>query len=381
MNEHSKNPAPINASPLEEGRRSRLAVVAAAACWLAMTGAHAQSSGVTIYGTIDLGVTRVSNIGGSGMSRLDDSISQGNRLGFRGREDLGDGLEAFFGLEQGYAADTGALRQGGLGFGRLAIVGLSHRSWGEVSLGRQFDQMTGALLRFHPAGYAGIYAAAPGDADRVSGSWLNNGITYKSPVFNGFKFNAQYSLKEDGTSSTNAGRAFSSGATYAGGNFNAGIAVTDIDGYRVTPGSSLGLSQFLGEPVTTSTAIVLPKYRAAGVGAGYTMGTLTVGGLVTSTRFENAAGVSNRMTSFAVPVVYRPSEQWMLEAGFAQSKFESSRWRNFSLIADYYLSKRTDVYVSANMQRTQNAFATLVTLSSSSSEQQTAVRAGMRHRF
>src|SRR5512144_21749 len=94
--------------------RHLLGIGAAVVLVTASASVGAQTSGVTIYGTIDLGVTRVSNIAGGSMTRLDDSISQGNRLGFRGREDLGDGLEAFFNLEQGYAADTGALRQGGL---------------------------------------------------------------------------------------------------------------------------------------------------------------------------------------------------------------------------------------------------------------------------
>jgi outer membrane protein OmpU len=345
--------------------------------------APAQTSGVMIYGTIDVGVTRVSNIAGDSTVRTDDSISQGNRLGFRGREDLGDGLEAFFNLEQGFAADTGTLRQGGLGWGRMAIVGLSHRTYGELSLGRQFDQMSPSLLRFHPAGYAGIYAAAAGDADRVSGNWLNNLVTYKSPLLGGFKFNAQYSLREDGSSTTNAGRAFSFGSTYTNGAFSAGAAVTDIRGYTVRPGASLGLSSFLGSAVTSTSAIVLAKYRTAGLGAGYTIGQVTFNGIVTKTRFETNAGMHDDLTHFALPVVYRPSDPWVLEASFAQSRFEQSRWRNYSLIADYYLSKRTDVYASANLQDTSGpgTSAVLVTLSPSSSGRQSALRLGIRHRF
>lgn len=363
--------------------RHRLGIGAAVVLVTASASVGAQTSGVTIYGTIDLGVTRVSNIAGGSMTRLDDSISQGNRLGFRGREDLGDGLEAFFNLEQGYAADTGALRQGGLGFGRMSIVGLAHRSYGEVSLGRQFDQMSPTLLRFHPAYYAGIYSATAGDADRVAGNWLNNAITYKSPTIGGFRFSAQYSLKEDGSSTTNAGRAFSFGASFTSGPFSAAAAVTDIDGYRVTPGSSLGLSQFLGAPVTSATSVLLANYRTAGVGAGYTVGPLTFNGIVTRTRYENDAGVSDDLKYFAVPVAYRPTEQWVLVASFARSRLDQSRWRHYSLIADYYLSKRTDVYVSANIQRTEGAgtSATLVTLPLSSDDRQTALRAGIRHRF
>lgn len=345
--------------------------------------AHAQTSGVTIYGTIDAGVTRVSNIAGGSTVRLDDSISQGNRLGFRGREDLGNGLEAFFNLEQGYAADTGTLRQGGLSWGRMSIVGLSHRSLGEVSFGRQFDQMSPSLLRFNPAGYAGIYASTVGDADRVSGAWLNNMVTYKSPTIGGFKFAAQYSLREDGSSTTNAGRAYSFGATYANGPFSAGAAVTDIRGYTIRPGASMGLTRFLGATVTPASSVVVAKYRTAGLGAGYTLGQFTFNGIVTNSRYENAAGRADDLTHVALPVVYRPTDKWVLEASVAQARFEDSKWRNYTLIADYYLSKRTDVYASANLQDASGpgTLAALVTLSPSSTDRQSALRVGIRHRF
>ena len=75
-------------------------------------------------------------------------------------------------------------------------MGLAHPAYGQLTLGRQYDQMTGALIRFHPAFYGGIYGFTPGDADRVAGAWLNNQITYASPAIGGFKFNAQVSAAD-----------------------------------------------------------------------------------------------------------------------------------------------------------------------------------------
>lgn len=357
-----------------------LAALLAGILGLGAVPAMAQSSSVTIYGIYDIGITRVSNIGGHAVTRMDDSIAQGNRLGFRGSEDLGAGLRAFFNLEMGFAGDTGALRQGGLGFGRASIVGLAHKDWGELSLGRQFDQMNASLIRFSPNVTAGVYSATVGDADRVAGNWLNNMVTYKTPVWGGLQLSGQYSFKEDGTSSTNGGRAYSVGATYSNGPFAAGAALTDIRGYTIAPGALFGVSSFLGAPVSGS--IRLDKYRTAGIGAGYTLGKFTLSGLVTRTRFENA-GASQHLTHFAIPLVYRPTEQWLLEAGFAQSRMEHSRWRNFSLMADYFLSKRTDVYVSANIEKAsgEGTSAVIFTLPTSNSSRQTALRMGIRHRF
>ena len=345
--------------------------------------ALAQSSTVTIYGLVDEGVTHVDNVGGSHLNKLDDSVSQGNRLGFRGREDLGDGLAAVFTLEQGYSTDTGALRQGGLAWGRSAYVGLAHPAYGQLTLGRQYDQMTGALIRFHPGFYGGIYGFTPGDADRVSGAWLNNQVTYASPEIGGFKFNAQVSAAEGDTSTTNTGRAESASVTYANGPLNVGVATTHIRGYTVRPGASYGVSQFLGATVEPSTTIVLPKYTTQGVGAGYTFGATTLSGLYTRSSFENSAGRSEAMTALGASVTYRFDEPLVLAAGVQRAKLEGSAWTTLNAVADYYLSKRTDIYVSVNSRRASGAgtVAVLVTNGPSSTDTQTALRAGIRHRF
>ena len=360
------------------------ALMAAAVGWVAMGSCSAASaSSVTIYGIYDLGLTQVSNIAGSSVTRMDDSILQGNRLGFRGLEELGGGLSAFFTLEMGFAGDTGALRQGGLGFGRASLVGLSHKSWGEFSMGRQFDQMNTTLIRFSPVLGAGIYSATVGDADRVGGNWLNNMVTYRSPVIANFRFTGQYSFSENGTSTTNAGRAYSIGVTYARDGFNAGAAMTEIRGSTITPGAALGVSQFMGAPIGKSTPVKLSNYRTAGAGAGYTMGRATLSALATHTRYESEAGRTQALSSFAIPLAYRLTDQWQLQAAFSQSRMAQSRWRNTSLIADYLLSKRTDLYVSAHWEKASGdgTSAVLFTLPGSSTSRQSALRVGLRHRF
>src|SRR5471032_1075549 len=114
---------------------SGLALVASAIC--APTAAHAQSS-VTLYGILDAGITYVSNAGGSHQFKFDDGISYGNRIGFKGVEDLGGGLQALFVLESGFHLGNGQLAFGGAEFGRQAYVGLKN-DWGTVSLGNQLD--------------------------------------------------------------------------------------------------------------------------------------------------------------------------------------------------------------------------------------------------
>ena len=108
--------------------------------------AQAQTN-VTIYGVIDLGLNYTNNVGGKNDVQMESGYAQGSRLGFKGNEDLGGGLSALFQLENGFAADTGKLGQGGLMFGRQALVGLSSKTAGTVTLGRQYDSVVDFLHR------------------------------------------------------------------------------------------------------------------------------------------------------------------------------------------------------------------------------------------
>ena len=86
-------------------KKSLIALAAVAV----VSAASAQSS-VTVYGRVDLGLTR--DTGGlspaQSVTRLDSGIGGGSRLGFRGVEDLGGGLKANFVAETGYCADSNA---------------------------------------------------------------------------------------------------------------------------------------------------------------------------------------------------------------------------------------------------------------------------------
>ncbi|MFD2272046.1 porin [Undibacterium arcticum] len=64
-------------------------------------GAFAQSN-VTVYGSMDAGVAYVNNVGGKSVTRLDQGTMQPDRIGFRGTEDLGEGLKANYQLEAGF---------------------------------------------------------------------------------------------------------------------------------------------------------------------------------------------------------------------------------------------------------------------------------------
>ncbi|MEC5163003.1 MULTISPECIES: porin [unclassified Janthinobacterium] len=154
--------------------------------------ASAQSS-VTIYGVVDAGITRETGAIAGAVTKLSTGVQSGNRLGFKGTEDLGGGLKANFQLENGFDLDTGAQRQGGRLFGRQAWVGLSG-AFGAVNLGRQYNPIFLSMDAIDPFG-TGLSGATTNlmSAGTVR---VDNAITYSMPAINGFTATALFGAGE-----------------------------------------------------------------------------------------------------------------------------------------------------------------------------------------
>jgi predicted porin len=91
----------------------KLLAVAVAGALSAPVVALAQSS-VTLYGSIDVAwVSKTHKAGNGGtisnVSGIGEGWQAGNRIGFRGSEDLGGGMTALFNIEQGINITNGAL--------------------------------------------------------------------------------------------------------------------------------------------------------------------------------------------------------------------------------------------------------------------------------
>jgi len=167
---------------------------------LAMAGivaAPAAFADTTVYGSLRLAETYnkpPSSVGGSNWGVTNHS----SRLGFKGTEDLGNGLSAVYRYEfKVEAADGGLLNAGGAN--RLAYVGLKG-GWGELTIGTQWNP-----YYFAVAGEVDIYAWLAGSA----GGYYNNGgvtrstnmLVYSSPSFSGFNFYG--AVKNDGATGDN----------------------------------------------------------------------------------------------------------------------------------------------------------------------------------
>lgn len=168
---------------------------AAMAAALTVGAAHAQSN-VTMYGIIDAAVETYTNAdaAGNSVTRM-PSLGGGmfpSRLGFRGTEDLGDGLKAIFQLENGFAPDTGTQGQNRL-FGRQAWVGLQGK-WGQLTLGRNYNMLN---ISTYDVDIIGPSQYGLGSLDSfIPNGRSDNSVAYRG-TFSGVTVGATYSLGRD----------------------------------------------------------------------------------------------------------------------------------------------------------------------------------------
>lgn len=165
--------------------------VSALCCAMIATGAVAQDrapapSSVTLFGVVDACIVSHKSATGASVQVNGGGCFYGSRIGFRGTEDLGEGMQAHFHLEGGFSADSGQLGQGGRIFGRKSIVGISG-SWGGLDAGREYAPTFFILSATDPmqlgigSATATVWSGSPGTAVGRT----DNSISYISPNLGG----------------------------------------------------------------------------------------------------------------------------------------------------------------------------------------------------
>lgn len=157
---------------------------------LAAGAASAQTptpGAVSIYGLVDVCLVAHKSANGPKFLINGGGCSYGSRLGFRGSEDLGGGLRAYFELESGFAVDTGVTGQGGRHFGRRSIVGLAGK-FGAFELGRELPPGHFLVSAVDPQrlGIGSASSTVWTGAPSTAAGRVDNGLMYKIPAFGGF---------------------------------------------------------------------------------------------------------------------------------------------------------------------------------------------------
>jgi predicted porin len=157
-------------------------------------------SSVTMYGVVDAAVDYSNGAEADGaVTKLTSSNESGSRLGFKGTEDLGNGLNAFFVLEGGFNLQDGTSAQGERLWGRQSFVGLGG-AFGAVAMGRQNTAMYDAHGIVDPFMNSGagdiniLFGRGAGFA--VRDFRMDNAISYKTPDMSGFNATVQYGFGE-----------------------------------------------------------------------------------------------------------------------------------------------------------------------------------------
>jgi predicted porin len=355
---------------------------------LAAAGAQAQSS-VTIYGSIDAGVSSFNDELGARSTKLDTGNRSPNRFGFRGSEDLGDGMHALFGLEGGFNADDGTLKRANTLFNRAAWVGLSSDA-GTLSLGHMPDFMYD-YLRFTGNGFqTSLYFFHPGNLDNQANQFqIDNAVKYESPTFHGFTFGAMNGFGEH-ADDFNQGRSYSLGLRYAGDNLRGAAAYTVSNNRSLNLGATLGLDSLLGQtlssnavaPNATYTNFNADKMTSAGITAAYRIGRFTPNAMVTQIRLD-APGGSATMRNVELGTRIATARSNTVGVSLAASRLESVRWNQFNLIDMVSLSPHTTVYAAAAFQRASgdDAHAVIQGALPASGQSQRVLRLGIDHAF
>lgn len=375
--------------------KANLALLLAGGALGICDAAQAQSSSVTLYGLLSVGIGYASNEGGHSSVKMLPGTMQNNRWGIRGVEDLGSGNKALFVLESGFAVDDGRSQQGGRLFGRQAYVGLGNDQYGSVTLGRQYDAIYDTLdIMSAPVAAAGL-ATHIGDNDNVFGSYRhNNTVKYVTPNWGGFRGEATYSLSDIAGAANN--RSFSIGGIYESGSLRVASAYLQLDNPGLAGSNNPNgavTDDYAGAPFVLfhssplNPAVGVGKQRVAGLGAGYSIGATRINGMYTYVKYDYKDNTGLRLNNFDLNATYNLTPSLVLGAGYvftngSYSGFSSSpKWHMGQLSIDYFFSKRTDIYLFGVYQKALGAKADIYLLAPSSNQHQTLVVTGIRHKF
>lgn len=289
---------------------------------------HAQSS-VVIFGIVDLGIAKsngggAANPGGNGSSSawmVKQAAS--SRLGFRGTEDLGDGLTADFMLDHRFTPDDGVA--GNPFWSGRSLLQLNSPSFGSIYLGRDYSPAFWLALFTDPFVWEGVgqlgLSQYAGFLD-TGGVRTNNTVGYLSPSVAGATLRVATSLGEGAT-----GRDDGLNVEYKDGKLYAAAGYQKISG---GPALSAGNS-LVNLALTYDFSLVKPML--------YFSKSKTNGGALATTFFS--VGATAFIGLGRVKLAYSRTHPSGL----------SSNQQKFSIGYDYYLSKRTNLYADVGLGR------------------------------
>ena len=345
-------------------------VIALAVAALASSAAFAQTN-VTIYGIVDMaGAYTHSQVANTkNQWSINSGMLSTSRIGFKGVEDLGNGLKALFTLEYGLLADT----SNGIGastaasaVARQQFVGLTG-GFGTVVAGHL--QTTGldfavassalggssALGAFNVVGTGSSIATAAAKSVVNAGARASNAVAYISPSFGGvtLAYNHARLSEAAATLVTNTSDDYANlvSASYAGG--------------PVTAGLVYGKISLPGTPASDDNT-------EWGVRAGYDFGVAKLQAAYQTSKDKSIGNGKDKkyVVSVSAPIGAKVgviAEYAALSQDKTAAADDQKAW---TLASTYSLSKRTTAYAGVVQRNPEGG-----------SNNVTTYAAGLRHSF
>lgn len=390
-------------------KKSLLAVAAIGAF---ASAAQAQSS-VTVYGIIDAGFSSTSSRNGTNKATnalFNGSNETSSRLGFRGMEDLGGGVSAFFTAELSLSPDNSTQVLNG---NRQTFVGLGKKGLGKAAIGTQYTLMQDAVAATDPGGQNNVVGSVirpiggASTASSILGSSgaggnhmvrATNMLKFNSDKFAGFGLNAAYIQNNSNTNETVVGTANAAG-TGGTANYNGWNLSADYTWQKLYVTAAYGsVKQEQNASAATTTALATPDTITAGTNPNtttndtYVAGTYDFGILKAYAGWTNAKITDNFNSSqylkrtgqqLGVRAMLTPKIEGWASAG--NGRFTNygvgtptTNFNAWQLGSNYLLSKRTNLYAIYGQTIFSSSSAGGLTPSGAASSQYAM---GVRHTF
>ena len=324
----------------------------------------AQSS-VTLFGVMDATIETTKADGVGSITRLASGANLPSRLGFRGSEDLGDGLSAAFWLEAGFFIDSGAGQLtnlnnapsgsaggSGLTFNRRSTVSLLGR-FGEVRMGRDVVPSSSNYVAFDAFGGNGIgnssaLMLSSGVFSNATALRASNSVSYILPSdLGGWYGHAMVALGEQASSVVTT----AAGGKHDGDYYGARVGYRDA---KLNVSLAAGRTRYDRLPTSAAVAGDLDRVN---LGASYDFGMMRLLGLASTERRARGTGGVGSNVSFSVGAII-PRGQSDFKLQYAQVKQNdiagSNDARQLSAGWVYNLSKRTALYTTMSWLDNRN---------------------------
>jgi predicted porin len=344
---------------------------------------------VTLFGVVDEGIRYTTHADPQGDSRVQMANGASESLwGFKGTEDIGGGTKVVFELENRFFPNTGATDPA-YPFFNTAYVGVQSNTYGKLTMGRQINPLADAVLSaFVTNPWLPTFYQFRPEVMMAQGVWTSNMVKYAARW--------QYVTTE-------VSYAFGGNAGAFGSGSQLGASIIFL------PGIPLRLAAaYLDSRDAVNTSAHLKSWTAGG---SYSFGDTTVMAGWAENReddgfvgnFPNGPFSPPELTALKFNTF---SSRQMFYGGVSQllgsaTHLSANVWRTiqtgkteaadgnatqFQLLADYNLSKRTDVYLEGDYSLYRGGmvgaqFQGINAVSSAYKSTQIGVTAGLRHLF